>query len=125
MVALALASAIGLAVLKTTSAQHRQARFEQFRAQSTWLAEAGVERAAARLARDAAYGGETWNVEAERLDGRHAGRVVVEVAADPQGESIRRIVVVADFPAGAEQRSRTRKSIEIRPQQPASQERPQ
>ncbi|MCH8828904.1 MAG: hypothetical protein IID45_04925 [Planctomycetes bacterium] len=113
MIALLLASVIGAALLKTALAQRRQARREQNRAQSEWLAESGLERAAALLARDASYKGETWNVAAKELGGNQAGRVIIEVAPVPTDSNRRRVTVIADFPAGTQKRSRSRKTFAI------------
>lgn len=113
MIALLLASVIGVALLKTALTQRRLARREQDRAQSEWLAESGVERAAALLAGNAGYKGETWSLAAKELGGDKAGRVVIEVAPVSSDPNRRRITVTADFPAGTQQRSRTSKVIEI------------
>jgi Tfp pilus assembly protein PilV len=113
MIALLLASVIGAALLKTALARRRQARHEQNRAQSAWFAESGVERAAALLARDANYKGETWGVTAAELGGKLDGQVVIEVAPVSSDPNRRQITVVADFPAGTKHRSRSRKTIEI------------
>jgi Tfp pilus assembly protein PilV len=113
MIALLLASVIGAALLKTALAQRRQARHEQNRAQSAWLAESGVDRAAAMLVRDANYKGETWNVTAAELGGNLAGQVVIAVAPVSTDLNRRQVTVVADFPVGTRQRSRSRKTIEI------------
>ena len=113
MIALLLASVIGAALLKTALTQRRQARREQNRAQSEWLAESGAERAAALLARNAGYKGETWNVAATELGGHLSGRVVITVTPVPSDSNKRRINVTADFPADTPQRSRTSQTIEV------------
>lgn len=113
MIALLLASVIGAALLKTALTQRRQARREQHRAQSAWLAESGIERAAALLAGNADYKGETWNVAATELGGNQAGRVVITVTPVSTDADQRRIRVTAEFPAATQQRSRTSKTIEV------------
>ena len=67
LIALLLTSVIGGSLLKTALAQRRFALREQTRLQSIWLAESGIERAAARLSRDPNYTGETWSVSASDI----------------------------------------------------------
>lgn len=125
MVALLLVSVIGAGLVKTALMQRRQARREQNRAQSQWLAESGAARAAAMLAGNPGYKGETWNVSAKELGGRKPGRVVIAVAAVSGQPRRRRVTVVADFPWDGlpirpawPQRSRTTKSVDISLKQP-------
>jgi hypothetical protein len=66
--------------------------------QSQWLAESGVERAAAKLAADAAYSGETWTIPATDLGGQEAGVVRIEVKPVAEQEKRRTIKIEANFP---------------------------
>jgi len=90
---------IGLA-LRTNIAARREARRAAAGIQAEYLANAGFDLAAARLQTAPAYTGETWNISAEQLTGRDAAQVVVEVAADPENVSARRVTVVAEYPLG-------------------------
>jgi Tfp pilus assembly protein PilX len=69
---MALACLVILGVLQVllvqaAVARRRLSHEQAFRHQARWLAEAGIERAAARLAAEADYRGETWQVSAEEL----------------------------------------------------------
>ena len=79
--------------------------------QAQWLAEAGVERAVARLAANADYAGETWNIPAEELAGGEAAvvRIHAETIADQPDR--RAIHVEADYPDDPQHRCRKIKQI--------------
>jgi hypothetical protein len=95
---------------------HRAAQSRLWTAQAQWLAEAALERAAARLKASPDYKGETWTIAAEELDGRHAGVVRIEVkpAGDDDAAAPRKVRVEADFPDHPTHRARAGKEIEIR-----------
>ena len=78
IVCLAVASAVLLAVVKTTVTASRQVQTQAWQTQARWLAESGLERAAARLATDADYAGETWRVPAAAFGGVDAGSNAAE-----------------------------------------------
>lgn len=113
MIAVLLASAVGMALLKTALAQRRTAIREQSRQQSLCLAESALDRAAAKLARDPKYAGETWEVSAADLGGRERGRVVIKVAGAKSAAKQRTVTVTAEFPADSPHRSRTTKTVTI------------
>ena len=108
LVALGLASALGLSLLKLTMAQRRQAEQEQFHAQARWLAESGVDKAAALLKADGKFSGLKLPVTAKELGGRHAASVSIEVKPVENAPQRRQVTVIADMPAEAEQRARVR-----------------
>lgn len=101
---------IGLTMLETTLREReRTLQFEQ-RQQSTWLAESGIERAAAKLQSNPEYSGETWTLDKEELGGSDEGTVTIKVL--PEENSDRRIVtVVADYPNDPHQHIRTSRKI--------------
>ncbi len=79
--------------------------------QTRWLAEAGVERAVARLAADAGYTGETWNIPADEIAGGKGGVVRIRtetIAGSPEGRTIR---VEADYPDDPQHHCRQVKQI--------------
>jgi type II secretory pathway component PulK len=90
----------------------RKSRDAEQRLQADWLAEAGLDRAAARLAVDHNYSGETWTIAPAELSSADGGRVEIHVAAT--GAS-RRISVAADYPADPQRRCRIRKEIVLGP----------
>ena len=74
--------------------------------QADWLAESGIECAAARLAADPKYRGETWNVSAAELGGRDDGTVAIRVEDLPGRPGSRAIRVEADYATDPAQRTR-------------------
>jgi Tfp pilus assembly protein PilX len=114
MIAVLLASAVGTILLKTALAQRRTAIREQRRQQSIWLAESAIERAAAKLSRDAAYTGETWTIPAAELGGRGGARVVIKASRTPSASgTLRTVSVTAEYPLDSPHRSRTTKTVTI------------
>src|SRR5436190_6570852 len=96
-----LASLLKLALLHDGQLGHVQLRL-----QTAWLEESGLERAAARLAVDRNYAGETWTINADRLGGPHDAAIDIRVVQD-QSQTDRRLVVVeAACPADGAQRAR-------------------
>jgi len=86
-------------LLKSALLHDRQLNLEQYRAQAGWLVGAGLERAAARLARAPDYAGEDWNVDPAFLGGADAALVVIRIEEDEPASLRRRIVVEAVFPS--------------------------
>lgn len=98
LAAAAIASLLVVMVLKAAVARHARLRDEAARLQAGWLAESGMDRAASRLAADAQYRGETWNLTAESLGARDPAKVQIEVARAPGRPERRAVRVVADYP---------------------------
>ena len=83
------------------------------RLQAGWLAEAGLDRAAARLAVDSAYAGETWTINAERLGGPDAAAVLIRAEKDELQTPGRLVVVQAAYPAEGTRQARLTRTITI------------
>lgn len=98
MVALLLTSLILGSLLRMASLQHRQLRSEQDLLQADWLAESALDRAAARLASEPSYSGETWNIPAREIGGRSAGRVTISVKQSADQPTERSVLVSAVYP---------------------------
>ena len=98
MVALALITALSVAWLRIAAGERRLLREQQQRLEAGCLADSGLTRAAARLAADPNYRGETWHVAAESLGGRSAASVAIEIAPDDARPNARRVRVVANYP---------------------------
>jgi Tfp pilus assembly protein PilV len=77
-----VAGVIGLSVAKLVAAQRQTLQTQWRQEQTAWLAESALERAAARLAADPSYRGETWTVAAQDLAGAQGGVVTIRVQAD-------------------------------------------
>lgn len=111
---------------------HRAAQqIQQHAAQANWLVESALDRAAARLAADPAYAGETWKISAAELQSTEAAAVekaaLVSIAVEPVAEqpNERTIKVVAEYPDGdSKQRARRSKQLNVTliPQKPVEPE---
>ena len=100
------------ALVRGAAAGREQLRQEERRAQADWLAEAGLERAAAKLAGAGDYRGETWRVPAAELGGSWEGVVQIRVEADGGRHRVRaEATYPADSPRGAR---RTKRAIVTR-----------
>jgi hypothetical protein len=111
LVCLAVAGMLLLVGIKLAMASHNAMRAAGWAEQARWLAESGVDRAAAKLASDANYSGETWNISAKELGGEDAASVKIEVKQIPQQSNSRMIKVEADFPDDPLDRARCGKEI--------------
>lgn len=110
-----VALAVGLAGLLARIAvvDMQYDRTQRHRMQCEWLAEAGVERAVARLAAEPDFAGETWHIAPEQLDGRHAAVVRTAVEPDPERPGERIINVQADFPDDPHRRVRHARTVRL------------
>ena len=84
IVCLVVATVVCGLLLKTAVLARESADAQHHRVQARWLAESGIERAAARLAQDARYSGETWTLPAAELP--HGGLVRIAVES-PRGRA--------------------------------------
>lgn len=100
LVLLALASSLGGLLVRGLLTARQQAENGLRQVQASWLAEAGLSRARARLGADPDYDGETWSIAADELGGRHGAVVTIEVAAPGDQPGARRIAARAEYPAG-------------------------
>lgn len=105
LVCVLIAGALMASVVRSTTLRRAQQRQEFARWQASRLADSGLARAAARLASDTNYRGETWDIPAEALGGR-PGRVTIALTPDPQGEAPWLARATASWPALEEGASR-------------------
>lgn len=115
LASLLVASLLGLALVQTVLLQHRQMQGFGRQQQSLWLAEAGVQRAALRLAKASDYTGEKWVVPAEVLGSAQPGIVVIEVAKADGSPKDREIRVEARFPDDPIRRTVYRRKLLVQP----------
>ena len=109
LVCLLVAVLVAGGLLQSIALQHRQCRNEEKHLQTLWLAESAKGRAAAQLAADAAYSGETWRVSVGKIEG--VADIQVE-APDGQPRQ-RRVTVEARWPDDAIQRQVLRRNLII------------
>ena len=101
-------------LLKIGVAQRDRVRAAEQSSQAEWLAQAGLDRALARLAASADYGGESWPLscrdlglpEASGSPTERAAAVLIKVEKPPGAAARRLIKVQADFPPDPPHRAR-------------------
>ena len=106
LVALAVIALLGASVIRLARTAHDQLELDHQRRQAVWLAESGLERAAAQLAANRDYTGEIWSLSPDTMGAAEGGTVRIRVER-VEGESNRRLVrVQADYPAESDHRAR-------------------
>ena len=117
LVCLGVAAVVFVSVLKMAAAERRGVQTEARRVQAAWLAESALDRAAARLAADPAYPGETWTLSPGVLDASDPARVVIRVQTPSEQPQHRLVRVQADWPDHPQHRVRQTRQvvIELRP----------
>ena len=113
LVCLTMVMMLFAATIRLISLERQQVRAQGNRLQAEYLADSGLERATALLAGNPEYVGETWRIDTEQLGMRDSGTVSIRVEAIAEKPQSRRVIVVADFPAESEQRSRRSKQIQV------------
>jgi Tfp pilus assembly protein PilX len=118
LVCLVILGVLQVLVVKAVVADRQVLREQAFRQQARWLAEAGVERAAARLMVNADYRGETWELPAEELSSgarrpSDAARVEIEVESAPGSPKARIVRARAAYPRELPQRVVYEKQVTI------------
>lgn len=111
LVCLALATIVGGVLLRWLVLEHKLLATRANESQARWLAQAGIERAAARLAADVDYSGETWQLAAGELPSGHLGQVELRIETIDGQPRQRSVLVVAKYPTDADTPTRVRKQI--------------
>jgi hypothetical protein len=113
LVCLMVAVGMSAAVLSQIAAERRVVQSSQRSLQAAWLAEAGIERAAAKLANNSSYVGETWTISAKELAAGEGATVTIRVEPVAGRAERRAVRVEADFGDSPERRARRTKQITI------------
>ena len=113
MVCLIVITLIAGAALKVGVARRAELRAQEHRLQAEWLAEAGIQRALARIAADPAYNGETWEIPARDLDSPDAALVTITVGREPGDDKLRKILAQAEHPRDPTRRTRHSKQMAV------------
>jgi hypothetical protein len=100
LVCLVLIAAMGGTLVRWAAMEHKLLRAQESESQARWLAEAGIERAAAQLAANADYDGETWNIDAAQLPCGEAARVRLTIT--PIENRTQRSTIEVDVECGLE-----------------------
>jgi hypothetical protein len=96
MLGIFLAGVLGVSILQSILVRHRIQRREAEELQCRLLLHSGLERAAARLAREPDFSGELWEIDEEWLAGEVEIEVLERVTELPEQQWVR---VTARFPA--------------------------
>lgn len=99
LVCVGLAGLLMLGILRQMITRRAEVDLAGRTLQARWLAEAGLERAAARLAEDPGYSGETWQLPAGVLSGSEGATVHVQVRRVAGSPECLQVLVEADYPA--------------------------
>jgi hypothetical protein len=113
LVCLVVIASISGVLLRIGLAERDRIRTEQWKLQTEWLVESGLERGASRLAVDPAYTGETWNLAPDELGGAFPGRVSIVVERIDKEPARRLVRVRADYPRDATRRARASKDLAV------------
>jgi len=113
LVCLSVVMALGAAWLRGVLLEHRQVRAQADRLQAEYLAASAVGRAAAQLAANPDYRGETFVVDAETLALRAGAAVIIRVEPVADDAKARRVVVEANFPNDGAERARRSRQVTI------------
>ena len=108
---IALAAIAALARIATEERHADRLRF--WNLQAEWLAEAALEKAAASLAENTEYAGETWNLSHEEMAGRYGAAVKIDVEPVANLSTQRIVRVQVDFPNDPHDRRRMTKEVVV------------
>jgi hypothetical protein len=100
-------------LLRVIWLRHADLRASERRLQAEWLAESGLDRAAAKLALDPGYKGETWAIAASDLGGRDEATVKIVVSSVPGKPDRRAVRVAADYPVDEPRRHRQSRELMV------------
>ncbi len=117
LVCVGLAGLMTLAIVRQAAVRRAEVELAGRALQAHWLAEAALERAAARLAEDPAFRTERWHLAAGTLGAADGAVVQIEVQPATGRADLRRIRIVADYPDDPLHRVRVSKETtwEIQP----------
>lgn len=122
LVCVGLVGLITLAILRQVATRRAEVDLAGRTLQARWLAEAALDRAAARLAADPAYRGERWQLSADVLGAAEGGVVQIEVQQASGPGHYRRLRVQADYPDDPLYHVRVTKETELEiPAEPSAQ----
>jgi hypothetical protein len=111
LVCFTLAAAMFVVLARLAATARNAAEQQHWSVQAQWLAEAGFERAAARLIGPPGYSGETWTIPPAQLSGRDGAVVKIRVEKIAGKTARRRVEVEASYPDDPVHRSRCTREI--------------
>jgi hypothetical protein len=119
LISLILVAATAAALVRTTLTQRSLVRTEELRLQADWLVHSASARAAAKLAGDATYSGETWSLSAEELGQKHGATVEIAVSTiddnptrrDLSPQKNRQVDITVNYPPEGNPRVRLTRQV--------------
>ncbi|MDA0591030.1 MAG: hypothetical protein O2820_10305 [Planctomycetota bacterium] len=122
LISLILVAATAAVLVRTTLTQRSLVRTEELRLQADWLVHSAAARAAAKLASDPAYAGETWPVLAEELGQQHGASVEIAVSTidanptrrDLSPKSNRQVDITVNYPPEGNPRVRLSRQVFVK-----------
>lgn len=118
VVLLSIVMVLSATWIRRTVEERQQLRRYQIEKQATRLAESGLARGRARLARNAAYTGELWEIPADAWHAGRAARVQIDVKAAGGDKEHVTITVQATYPYEDERAVHRTRTARVRPQSP-------
>ncbi len=97
---------VGVWVRSALDHQQQVRRWHE-KTQATWLAEAGMRRAVARISYDEHYAGERWLIESAKLGGQFSADVLIQIEPVEEIPNLIRIIATAHYPAGEQKRTQS------------------
>lgn len=115
LVTLLVVTSLMGSLLRSLLLEMRQSRHEAADLQAHWLAEAALDRAAARLRSQSDYVGETWNAEFSPTAANSGGsRGVVEIRIERgAAEQPTRVSVDARYPDEPQRRAKVERALHL------------
>ena len=117
IVCFVVAATLFVLLARSAVSQRRAAETHYWNLQAQWLGEAALERAAARLATDAKYKGETWTTAAKEFTGNRGGTVKIRVEKDADHPGRRFVRVEAFYPDDPVHCCRWEKQVVMEPKE--------
>ena len=121
LVCLLVVMAMVAAMLQSALHGRQQIRVQRNLRQTELLLQAGADRAAIRLIREADYRGETWTIPADALAGQEEGQVTIQASRETEAAPWR-VRVVAEYPFGSRRSVRRSLNFYVPLQTPSIQE---
>lgn len=114
LVTLLVVTSIMGSIMHALLTELRQTRQTAIEVQAQWLADAAVERAAAQLAANANYEGETWKVDLPASSSMPESHGVVEIKIEQGDRETRsRIIVHANYPEDSRRRVSAERTVSV------------
>jgi hypothetical protein len=113
LVCFAVATVLFVLLARQAVAERHMAETRLWTLQAQWVAEAALERAAARLAAEPNYAGETWTIPAAEFVGTDGARATIQVETVADQPNRRLVRVEANYPDDPVHRAQFTKQVTI------------